>query len=88
MHQRSFPSLGDAAKKAGATCATHHMKDRFAAEAIIETAKACGCDLNCNGIPWTGRLEALYHGEPSQRSCDAKLNSHLDLSLTIYSPFK
>jgi nucleotide-binding universal stress UspA family protein len=37
--------VNDAAKKAGVTCATLHVKDRSPAEGIIETAKSCGCDL-------------------------------------------
>jgi nucleotide-binding universal stress UspA family protein len=38
-------AVNDAAKKAVVTCVTIHVKDRFPAEGIIETAKACGCDL-------------------------------------------
>jgi nucleotide-binding universal stress UspA family protein len=37
--------ISDTAKKADVRCATIHVKDRFPAEGIIETAKACGCDL-------------------------------------------
>ncbi len=33
------------ANKAGVTCQTVHVKDQFAAEGIIETAKSRGCDL-------------------------------------------
>ena len=33
------------AKQTGVTCETLHVKDRFPAEGIIETAKARGCDL-------------------------------------------
>jgi nucleotide-binding universal stress UspA family protein len=38
-------TVNDAAKKAGVTCVTIRVKDRFPAEGIIETAKAYGCDL-------------------------------------------
>ena len=33
------------ADQAGVRCQTVHVKDRFAAEGIIETAKSRGCDL-------------------------------------------
>jgi len=35
----------DAAKKAEMTCDAMHVRDRFPAEGIIETANARGCDL-------------------------------------------
>ena len=35
----------EAAKAAGVTCETLHVKDQFPAEGIIETAKSRGCDL-------------------------------------------
>ena len=35
----------ETAKKIGASCATLHVKDRYPAEGIIETAKEQGCDL-------------------------------------------
>jgi nucleotide-binding universal stress UspA family protein len=38
-------TVNDAAKKALVICDTIHVKDRFPADGIIETAKACGCDL-------------------------------------------
>jgi nucleotide-binding universal stress UspA family protein len=38
-------TVNDAAQKAAVTCDTIHVKDRYPAEGIIETAKACGCDL-------------------------------------------
>jgi nucleotide-binding universal stress UspA family protein len=38
-------TVDDAAKKADVTCDTLHVKDRFPAEGIIETANARGCDL-------------------------------------------
>ena len=38
-------SVRDVAKKAAITCDTLHVKDRFPAEGIIETANARGCDL-------------------------------------------
>jgi nucleotide-binding universal stress UspA family protein len=38
-------SVEDTAKKADVTCDTLHVKDRFPAEGIIETANARGCDL-------------------------------------------
>jgi nucleotide-binding universal stress UspA family protein len=38
-------SVRDVAKKAAITCDTLHVKDRFPAEGIIETANAGGCDL-------------------------------------------
>ena len=33
------------AAQAGVSCQTVHVKDQFAAEGIIETAKSLGCDL-------------------------------------------
>ena len=33
------------AKNAGVACATVHVKDQFAAEGIVEEARARGCDL-------------------------------------------
>ena len=33
------------AEKAGVACQTLHVKDQFAAEGIVETAKLKGCDL-------------------------------------------
>ena len=33
------------ADQAGVSCQTVHVKDQFAAEGIIETAKSLGCDL-------------------------------------------
>jgi nucleotide-binding universal stress UspA family protein len=38
-------TVDDAAKKADVTCDTLHVKDRFPAQGIIETANARGCDL-------------------------------------------
>jgi nucleotide-binding universal stress UspA family protein len=38
-------TVDDAAKKTEITCDTLHVKDRFPAEGIIETANARGCDL-------------------------------------------
>jgi nucleotide-binding universal stress UspA family protein len=38
-------TVDDAAKKTDVTCDTLHVKDRFPAEGIIETANARGCDL-------------------------------------------
>ena len=35
----------EAAKAAGVTCETLHVKDQFPAEGIIEAAKSRGCDL-------------------------------------------
>jgi nucleotide-binding universal stress UspA family protein len=35
----------DAAQKMGVSCDAVHVKDQFPAEGIIETAKACGCDV-------------------------------------------
>ena len=36
---------GEAAKEAGLSCATIHVKERHPAEGILETAKARTCDL-------------------------------------------
>jgi nucleotide-binding universal stress UspA family protein len=37
--------VAETAKKVGIACTTEHVKDRYPAEGIIETAKARGCDL-------------------------------------------
>ena len=42
---RILSVVADAAKSAGVVCETHHVKDQFPAEGIIETAKERGCDL-------------------------------------------
>ncbi len=38
-------SATDIARKVGVTCETLHVKDRYPADGIVETAKAHGCDL-------------------------------------------
>lgn len=46
-------------KKAGVSCATVHVKDKAAADAIIETAKSKGCDLivmSSHGRGGVGRM--------------------------------
>ena len=40
-----FASVNDTARRMGVTCKTFHVKDRYAAEGIVETAKVNGCDL-------------------------------------------
>ena len=35
----------EVARKLGISCDTLHVKDQFAAEGIVETAKSAGCDL-------------------------------------------
>ncbi len=42
---RILSGVSETAKKIGASCATLHVKDRYPAEGIVETAKARGCDL-------------------------------------------
>jgi nucleotide-binding universal stress UspA family protein len=37
--------VGQTAQRIGVACDTLHVKDRFAAEGIVETAQARGCDL-------------------------------------------
>lgn len=49
----------DRAKRAGVKCATVHAQDKAAADAIIETAKAKGCDLivmSSHGRGGVGRM--------------------------------
>ena len=43
--ERCFWLVQQTAKRLGLTCTTLHVKHRQAAEAILETAKAEGCDL-------------------------------------------
>jgi nucleotide-binding universal stress UspA family protein len=38
-------SVNDTAQKLGTSCATLHVKDRYPAEGIVETAREKGCDL-------------------------------------------
>ena len=40
-----FNAVEAAAAKAGVACATQHVKDRYAAEGIVDAAKERGCDL-------------------------------------------
>jgi nucleotide-binding universal stress UspA family protein len=42
---RILSGVAEAARKADVACATVHVKDKYPAEGIIETAKALGCDL-------------------------------------------
>jgi nucleotide-binding universal stress UspA family protein len=37
--------VNDTAQKLGTSCATLHVKDRYPAEGIVETAREKGCDL-------------------------------------------
>lgn len=43
--QRILDRVREAAKRIGVACQTVHVKDQFAAEGIVEEAKARGCDL-------------------------------------------
>jgi nucleotide-binding universal stress UspA family protein len=48
-----------AAKQKGVSCATVHARDRAAADAIVETAKAKGCDIivmSSHGRGGVGRM--------------------------------
>jgi nucleotide-binding universal stress UspA family protein len=38
-------AVAEAAKKQGVSCTTLHVKDRYPAEGIVDTAKAKACDL-------------------------------------------
>jgi nucleotide-binding universal stress UspA family protein len=42
---RALSAVDDAAKRIGIDCATLHARDQYPAEAILEAAKAHGCDL-------------------------------------------
>jgi nucleotide-binding universal stress UspA family protein len=42
---RILAAATEAAKKAGVSCTTVHVKDKHPAEGIIETARERGCDL-------------------------------------------
>lgn len=56
---RILALVKDIAAEAGVSCETLHVKDRRAAEGIIETAKANGCDLivmGSHGRRGLGRL--------------------------------
>jgi len=41
----TLSGVADVARKVGIPCDTLHVKDRFPAEGIVETAKQLGCDL-------------------------------------------
>jgi nucleotide-binding universal stress UspA family protein len=41
----TLAAVGEAAKKRDVACATVHVKDQYAAEGIINTARDKGCDL-------------------------------------------
>jgi nucleotide-binding universal stress UspA family protein len=43
--QRILDRVRETAKRVGVACQTVHVKDQFAAEGIVEEAKARGCDL-------------------------------------------
>jgi len=43
--QRILDRVRETAKRIGVACQTVHVKDQFAAEGIVEEAKARGCDL-------------------------------------------
>ena len=56
---RILALVKDIAAETGVSCETLHVKDRRAAEGIIETAKASGCDLivmSSHGRRGLGRL--------------------------------
>jgi nucleotide-binding universal stress UspA family protein len=42
---RILSAVSDTAHRIGVACATVHAKDQYPADAILETAKASGCDL-------------------------------------------
>ena len=43
--QRILDRVRETAKRVGVACQTVHVRDQFAAEGIVEEAKARGCDL-------------------------------------------
>lgn len=43
--EKILEQVTEAAKRIGIGCETRHIKDQFAAEGIVEEAKARGCDL-------------------------------------------
>jgi nucleotide-binding universal stress UspA family protein len=43
--QKVLAAIRERAKADGVACDTHHVKDQFPAEGILETAKSRGCDL-------------------------------------------
>lgn len=45
LASRVLAGVDEAAKTAGVTCATVHVKDRHPADGIIEAARERGCDL-------------------------------------------
>jgi nucleotide-binding universal stress UspA family protein len=42
---RILSAVSEAAQRLGVSCATVHAKEQYPADAILETAKAGGCDL-------------------------------------------
>jgi nucleotide-binding universal stress UspA family protein len=43
--EKILEQVTEAAKRIGIACETRHVKDQFAAEGIVDKAKARGCDL-------------------------------------------
>ena len=44
-YRSQMPLRGEQAERIGVACETFHIKDQFAAEGIVEEAKARNCDL-------------------------------------------
>jgi nucleotide-binding universal stress UspA family protein len=60
-------SASEAAKKAGVTCATLHVKDQYPAEGIISAAKDKACDLIVMASHGRGALGRLLLGSEASK---------------------
>ncbi len=62
-----FNAVEAAAAKAGVACATQHVKDRYAAEGIVDAAKERGCDLIVMASHGRRGLSRLLIGSQTNR---------------------
>ena len=76
---RILSAVSDVAHRIGVSCATVHAKDQYPADAILETAKASGCDLIVMASHGRRGLTGVLIGSETQ-----KVLTHTAIPVLVY----